>query len=186
MCLATVPFAVGYERIGIPREHWHSARRFRSPERRAAAMAEATDRVAPRNDRASRVHAPGLSGRLRVSGGAGSGAPRARRAWRTSAADARPPTSRSSCRRTTRCRSAASPRSAAPAEYPRIVSLVPSVDAPVGSARPPATGGASAAFRARTGRTKRDPLDLSARAPLRDITPSSAATAWCRARRSTT
>src|SRR5437667_9498923 len=24
VCLATVPFAIGYERAGIPREHWHS------------------------------------------------------------------------------------------------------------------------------------------------------------------
>ena len=28
VCLATVPFAVGYERIGIPREHWHSGLAF--------------------------------------------------------------------------------------------------------------------------------------------------------------
>jgi predicted deacetylase len=28
VCLATVPFAVGYERIGIPREHWHSGHAF--------------------------------------------------------------------------------------------------------------------------------------------------------------
>jgi predicted deacetylase len=28
VCLATVPFAVGYERTGIPREHWHSGRAF--------------------------------------------------------------------------------------------------------------------------------------------------------------
>ena len=26
VCLATVPFAIGYERAGIPREHWHSNR----------------------------------------------------------------------------------------------------------------------------------------------------------------
>ncbi|HMF98140.1 MAG TPA: DUF2334 domain-containing protein [Vicinamibacterales bacterium] len=26
ICLATVPFAIGYERVGIPREHWHSNR----------------------------------------------------------------------------------------------------------------------------------------------------------------
>jgi hypothetical protein len=35
VCLATVPFAVGYERAGIPREHWHSGERFaldRNPE----------------------------------------------------------------------------------------------------------------------------------------------------------
>lgn len=28
VCLATVPFAVGYERSGIPREHWHSGKAF--------------------------------------------------------------------------------------------------------------------------------------------------------------
>ena len=28
VCLATVPFAIGYERVGIPREHWHSGESF--------------------------------------------------------------------------------------------------------------------------------------------------------------
>jgi predicted deacetylase len=28
VCLATVPFAVGYERVGIPREHWSSGEAF--------------------------------------------------------------------------------------------------------------------------------------------------------------
>jgi predicted deacetylase len=28
VCLATVPFAVGYERVGIPREHWHDGEAF--------------------------------------------------------------------------------------------------------------------------------------------------------------
>jgi predicted deacetylase len=28
ICLATVPFAMGYERAGIPREHWHSSEAF--------------------------------------------------------------------------------------------------------------------------------------------------------------
>jgi hypothetical protein len=28
VCLATVPFAVGYERVGIPREHWRSGTAF--------------------------------------------------------------------------------------------------------------------------------------------------------------
>ena len=28
VCLATVPFAIGYERSGIPREHWHSGQSF--------------------------------------------------------------------------------------------------------------------------------------------------------------
>src|SRR5712671_8191627 len=28
VCLATVPCAIGYERAGIPREHWHSGEAF--------------------------------------------------------------------------------------------------------------------------------------------------------------
>jgi hypothetical protein len=39
VCLATVPFAIGYERTGIPREHWHSGQSFpleRNPELVAA------------------------------------------------------------------------------------------------------------------------------------------------------
>jgi len=28
ICLATVPFAIGYERVGIPREHWHDGQAF--------------------------------------------------------------------------------------------------------------------------------------------------------------
>jgi hypothetical protein len=28
VCLATVPFAIGYERQGIPQEHWHSGVAF--------------------------------------------------------------------------------------------------------------------------------------------------------------
>src|ERR1700693_2939078 len=28
VCLATVPFAIGYERAGIPPEHWHSGEAF--------------------------------------------------------------------------------------------------------------------------------------------------------------
>ena len=28
VCLATVPFAIGYERVGIPRQHWHSGEPF--------------------------------------------------------------------------------------------------------------------------------------------------------------
>jgi len=28
ICLATVPFAIGYERMGIPREHWHDGEAF--------------------------------------------------------------------------------------------------------------------------------------------------------------
>src|SRR6516164_8716977 len=35
VCLATVPFAIGYRRKGIPAEHWHSGEAFaleRNPE----------------------------------------------------------------------------------------------------------------------------------------------------------
>src|SRR5205814_1618117 len=28
VCLAVVPFAIGYEQAGIPREHWHSGETF--------------------------------------------------------------------------------------------------------------------------------------------------------------
>ena len=28
ICLATVPFAIGYERVGIPLEHWHDGEAF--------------------------------------------------------------------------------------------------------------------------------------------------------------
>jgi len=36
ICLATVPFAIGYERAGIPREHWHDGEAF--PLERNAAL----------------------------------------------------------------------------------------------------------------------------------------------------
>jgi hypothetical protein len=35
VCLATVPFAIGYERVGIPPEHWHDGKAF-ALERNAA------------------------------------------------------------------------------------------------------------------------------------------------------
>ena len=35
MCLATVPFAIGYERKGIPEEHWHSGVSFPLADSRA-------------------------------------------------------------------------------------------------------------------------------------------------------
>src|SRR4051812_40494129 len=28
VCLATVPFAIGYERVGVPAEHWHDGEAF--------------------------------------------------------------------------------------------------------------------------------------------------------------
>ena len=34
VCLATVPFAIGYERVGIPREQWHSGEAFPLDENR--------------------------------------------------------------------------------------------------------------------------------------------------------
>ena len=37
VCLATVPFAIGYERVGIPREHWHDGEAF-ALERNGALM----------------------------------------------------------------------------------------------------------------------------------------------------
>src|SRR5436190_21369270 len=34
VCLATVPYAIGYERAGIAREHWHSSQAFPLDENR--------------------------------------------------------------------------------------------------------------------------------------------------------
>src|SRR5262249_29646880 len=39
ICLATVPFAIGYERAGIPREHWHSNRAWPLGDNRALTLA---------------------------------------------------------------------------------------------------------------------------------------------------
>lgn len=39
VCLATVPFAIGYERIGIPREHWTSGEAFPLERNRALVSA---------------------------------------------------------------------------------------------------------------------------------------------------
>jgi predicted deacetylase len=44
VCLATVPFAIGYERAGIPREHWHSGEMF-ALERNPALVAALVDLV---------------------------------------------------------------------------------------------------------------------------------------------
>jgi hypothetical protein len=45
ICLATVPFAIGYERIGIPREHWHDGEAF-ALDRNAALIDFLKSRVA--------------------------------------------------------------------------------------------------------------------------------------------
>jgi predicted deacetylase len=45
VCLATVPFAIGYERPGIPREHWHSGEAF-ALERNAPLVAFLKDTMA--------------------------------------------------------------------------------------------------------------------------------------------
>jgi predicted deacetylase len=45
VCVATVPFAIGYERKGIPREHWHSGESF-PLQRNAPLMALLQDAVA--------------------------------------------------------------------------------------------------------------------------------------------
>ena len=108
VCLATVPFAIGYERKGIPEEHWHSGVSF--PLEQNAALVpflQAAIGARPRDGRAARVYAPGLSGRLRVPGGAGSGAARRAMDWRYLQRDAGRADLACSCRRTTRCRSAA-------------------------------------------------------------------------------
>src|SRR5262249_50033856 len=45
ICLATVPFAIGYERAGIPRDHWHDGEAF-ALERNGALTAFLTSLVA--------------------------------------------------------------------------------------------------------------------------------------------
>lgn len=45
VCLATVPFAIGYERKGIPRDHWHSGEAF-ALERNPEIVSLLTDAVA--------------------------------------------------------------------------------------------------------------------------------------------
>ena len=72
VCLATVPFAIGYERTGIPREHWHSGEAF--PLERNAELVAYLRQCAGAAARRSRCTATrtGFPGRLRVSGGAGS------------------------------------------------------------------------------------------------------------------
>jgi predicted deacetylase len=47
VCLATVPCAIGYERAGIPREHWHSGEAF-PLDRNAALVAALKELVASR------------------------------------------------------------------------------------------------------------------------------------------
>jgi predicted deacetylase len=47
VCLATVPYAIGYERAGIPREHWHSGEAF-PLERNGALVAALKELVAAR------------------------------------------------------------------------------------------------------------------------------------------
>ena len=83
ICLATVPFAIGYERVGIPRQHWHSGASFplaHNTELRAALR----EWIAARrvDHRAARVHARGFSSGIRISGGPRSRASRARGAAR--------------------------------------------------------------------------------------------------------
>jgi Uncharacterized protein conserved in bacteria (DUF2334) len=47
VCLATVPFAIGYERAGIPTEHWHSGNAF-PLEQNAGLVASLRDLVSSR------------------------------------------------------------------------------------------------------------------------------------------
>ena len=41
VCLAVVPFAIGYEQRGIPREHWHSGESFALERNPALAASDA-------------------------------------------------------------------------------------------------------------------------------------------------
>ena len=69
VCLAVVPFAIGYEQPGIPPEHWHSGESF-ALERNPALVSFLRELIATEtgDDRAPRLHASGLPGRVRVSG----------------------------------------------------------------------------------------------------------------------
>ena len=140
-------------------------------------------RARPRHDRAARLHAPGLSGRLRVSGRAGSRAARRGGPRATSAAPlgSRDLGVRAAAQRAVEARPGGGRRRRA--EPARIVPVVPAVDAPVGLADAGATGGASARFRQRP--AARKAIGSSIRTCCATpTTPSSAATAWFRARRS--
>ena len=66
VCLATVPFAIGYERKGIPEEHWHSGESFPLGRQRGAGARSSSEQIGAeaRDDRAARLYARGLSGRL--------------------------------------------------------------------------------------------------------------------------
>ena len=119
----------------------------------------------PRHDRAARLHARGFSGRPRVPGRARlESAPRARPGVSRAACSTR--ASACSCRRTTRCRSAGWRRSAPPGLnlLGSFLSFRPSMR-PWDCARRP-TGGASAQYRATTGRSEGRSHGLSARAAL--------------------
>ena len=148
----------------------------------AGVSLEGTLGVAPRDHRAARLHAPGLRERLRVSGGAGSRAPRDRRPPRAPRHPGRQDLGlRAAAQRAVEARARRGRRRRA--EHPRIVSVVPAVDAPVGSphagqlvARPP--------FRAsRSAGRARDRLVYPHVLRYRRHAENSAATASCRARR---
>ncbi len=103
---------------------------------------------APRHHRAARLHASGLSGRLRVSGRTGSRAPRARRAASTSTGTLRRADLgvRAAAQRAVEARTGRGRRRRP--QPARIVPVVPAVDAALGSAARSATGGACARYRA--------------------------------------
>ena len=111
--LAVVPHAAGFADKAIPEKYWHAGRAFPLEENRAAGRRRcaSTGQGRARDDRAARLHARGFSRRPRVPGGARHREPpRARAGVSRSACSTR--ASASSCRRTTRCRSAAWRRSA--------------------------------------------------------------------------
>ena len=83
VCLATVPFAIGYERAGIPREHWRSGEAF-PLEQNAALVSALNELIAARRVTIALhgyTHEDFPDG-YRVPGGARPGAARARRAAR--------------------------------------------------------------------------------------------------------
>ena len=145
------------------------ARRFRSSAEPATLVPFLKDAggAAPRHDRAARLHASGLS---RTASSF-----RRRRIRSVACATACEYLGEHPRRADLRVRAAAQrvvearPRGGRRRrpQHPRIVSVVPAVDAPVGSAHARPTGGACARIRASTGRTRARSLRLSARAALR-------------------
>ena len=168
VCLATVPFAIGYERAGIPREHWHSGEAFPLEQNaELVRVSEGSCRARRVDDRAARLHASGLSRTASSSRRRPIPSGASPRACAYSARDARRADLgvRAAAQRAVEARARGGRRGRA--QHPRIVPVVPAVDAAVGSRARSRNWWRVRRFRASTGRTRRDRLRLSARAALR-------------------